>query len=74
MRGVIKMINYKYKYKCNAYDKDNIPRVWAMGETKHEAKEQCKQALTEYLDEKHKRGFSYSMNRFPFKFKIIELG
>ena len=55
------------KYKCNAHDKDNIPRVWAMGETN-------KQALTEYLDEKHKKGFSYSMNRFPFKFKIVELG
>ena len=62
------------KYQCNAHDKDNIPRVWAIGETKKQAKEQCKQALTEYLDEKHKRGFSYSMNRFPFKFKIVELG
>ena len=61
------------KYQCNAHDKDNIPRVWGVGETEKDAREQCEKALVEYLDEKHRKGSSYSMNRFPFKFKIVEL-
>ena len=60
-------------YQCNAIDNDNIPRVWGQAPTKKEAQEQCKKALTEYLDEKHKRGFSYSMNAMPFKFKCFKL-
>ena len=59
-------------YQYNAIDKDGIPRVWGQAPTKKEAKDQCKKALTNYLDEKHKRGFSYSMNRFPFKFKLAK--
>ncbi len=50
-------------FQYDAIDKDGIPRVWGVGETQKEAKEQCELALQEYCEEK---------KRNPHLYKIVK--
>ena len=59
------IVNQKgeFMFQYDAIDKDGIPRVWGVGETQKEAKEQCELALQEYCEEK---------NRNPHLYKIVK--
>ena len=59
------IVNQKgeFMFQYDAIDKDGIRRVWGVGETQKEAKEQCELALQEYCEEK---------NRNPHLYKIVK--
>ena len=48
-------------FQYDAIDKDGIPRVWGVGETQEEAKEQCELALQEYCEEKKRNPYLYEI-------------